>query len=305
MPMTPQQVIEDEALSWVIRLRDRDFDDWPGFEQWLVARPEHADAYHGLASVERRLDRIVAGPAPRSSSRGRRTVPLAALGGIAAAALAFVSVHFMAAQPDIHELVTKAGQRRQIGLAGGTAISMNGETVIRLNSHDPRSAELVRGQALFAVRHDEARPFRLRVGDDQVVDVGTRFDVLRADGITEVAVAEGSVRFEASGRSLALRPGDVMRVADADRVAVRGTVNVDRIGGWQRGRFAYSGDPLSRVAADMSRYSGTRVRVSPDLAGRPFNGVINVVDPHDLSALGPLFRAQVRRDGSGWLISSR
>jgi transmembrane sensor len=303
MPMTGKQLIEDDALTWVARLRDRDFDDWAGFEQWLEASPEHAETYHALASLDRGMDGMVAGTAPPSRERRRWAVPLAALSGVAAAVVALVSAHFMTARPDAYDIVTKAGQRREIGLSGGTSIRLNGETVVRLKRDDLRSAELVRGQALFAVRHDEARPFRVRVGDDEIIDVGTRFDVLRADGATEIAVAEGSVRFQATGQSVALRPGDVLRVADVDRVAVRSTSGVESVGGWQRGRFAYSGEPLSRVAADISRYAGSPVRVSPDLASRPFSGTITVIDPHDLSALGPLFRAQVRRRGGGWLIS--
>jgi transmembrane sensor len=111
------------------------------------------------------------------------------------------------------------------------------------------------------------------------------------------------VIYDPDGQKLALGQGDMLRVSQ--NVALHSKVAADQVGGWRDGRFVYAGEPLSRVAEDLSRYSGARVEVSPDLADQPFRGVIAIADPSRLEELGPLFRARVQRTPGGWLISRR
>lgn len=298
--------IEEQALAWVVRVRDRDFDQWEAFESWLAVSPDHADAYHRLAIEDQDLADILPreAPAPVPERRFGRSLAWPAVAAVAVAMLTgVVSVRMSVDQTHLYQVATRAGERRTLALDGGTAILLNGGSTLVLDRKDPRFAELKQGEALFTVRHDAAHPFAVQLGKDRLVDVGTRFDVVRTPGETRVAVAEGAVVFNPAAEGLALRQGDMLRVAAG--VAVRGKVEPDQVGAWREGRFVYSGEPLSRVAEDLSRYAGAKVEVSPDLAGQPFRGVIFVADPTRLEQLGPLFRARVQRKGDGWLISRR
>jgi len=305
MTTNPDQYeLEDQALAWVVRVRDRDFDDWDMFEQWLAAAPAHADAYHRLALADQDLGEILppdAAPITPEVRKGRRWAWPAIAATAAAALVGVVSVRMSVEAPRHYQIATHAGERRALVLPGGTTVLLNGNSALLLDRKDPRFAELKRGEALFAVRHDPAHPFAVQVGDDRLLDVGTRFDVVRTGTEMRVAVAEGAVLFNPASQRLALRQGDMLRVAGG--VAVRSKIAPDQVGGWRDGRFVYAGEPLSRVAEDLSRYAGVRVEVSPELAGQPFRGVISVEDPSKLEALGPLFRARVQRRGDGWLIS--
>lgn len=299
-----QRALEDQALGWVVRVRERDFDDWDAFETWLAAKSAHAEAYHRLAHADQDLEDILpafsAPPAPQVRT-ARRWAWSALAAAVAAMLVGVVSVHMSVQAPQRYQVATGAGERRALTLPGGTSVLLNGGSVLVLDHKDARFAELKRGEALFTVRHDAAHPFAVQVGEDRLVDVGTRFDVVRTGTETRVAVAEGAVVFNPAAQRLALGQGDMLRVAAG--VAVRSKVAPEQVGGWRDGRFVYAGEPLSRVAEDLSRYVGTRVDVSPDLAGQPFRGVIFVADPSKLEALGPLFRARVQRRGDGWLIS--
>ena len=302
-----QRAIEDQALTWVVRVRDQDFADWDAFETWLAATPAHAEAYHRLAIEDRALDDLLparSAPAPMPVRRTNRKWAWPAVGAAAAALLVgVISVRTPVAGPQLYEVATRAGERRAVMLAGGTSILLNGGSAIALDRKDPRFAELRRGEALFTVKHDAAHPFAVQVGKDRLIDVGTRFDVVRTQGEMRVAVAEGAVIYDPDGQKLALNQGDMLRVSA--NVALRSKVAPDQVGGWRDGRFVYAGEPLSRVAEDLSRFAGARVEVSPDLAGQPFRGVISVADPSKLDELGPLFRARVQRTRDGWLISRR
>ena len=304
MNRDPQE-IEDQALAWVVRVRDRDFDDWGSFEAWLMAAPAHADAYHRLATEDRDLDDILpAVPTPTPGRPAYRKWAWPAVGGAVAALLVgVVAVRAPVAGPQLYEVATGAGERRAIMIEGGTSILLNGGSTLILDRKDKRFAELRRGEALFTVTHDAARPFSVRVGTDRLVDVGTRFDVVRTQSEMRVAVAEGAVVYNPDGQNLALKQGDMLRVSA--NVALRSKVAPEQVGGWRDGRFVYAGEPLSRVAEDLSRYAGARVEVSADLADQPFRGVISIADPSKLEELGPLFRARIQRTRGGWLISRR
>ena len=301
-----QHEIDEQALAWVVRLRDQDFDDWEPFETWLAAAPAHADAYHRFAIEDRQLDDILPAdmPAPMPIRRTGRVWAWSAIGGAVAALLVgVIAVRVPVGGPQLYEIATHAGERRAVTLEGGTSILINGGSALVLDRKDARYAELKRGEALFTVRHDAARPFAVQVGEARLVDIGTRFDVVRTQSEMRVAVAEGAVMYDSDGQKLALNQGDMLRVSA--NVALRSKVAPGQVGAWRDGRFVYSGQPLSRVAEDLSRYVGARVEVSPDLAGQSFRGVISIADPSKLEELGPLFRARVQRTRGGWLISRR
>lgn len=301
-----QHEIEDQALAWVVRVRDPDFTDWEAFEAWLAAAPAHVEAYHRLALDDRALDDILPAQeplAPMPEPYRRKWAWPAAGAAVAALLVGVVAVRTPPVAPQRYEVATRAGERRTVTLEGGTSILLNGGSAVILDRKDNRFAELKRGEALFTVTHDAARPFAVQVGADRLVDLGTRFDVVRTPGELRVAVAEGAVLYDPDGQKLALKPGDMLRVT-AD-VALRTRVAPEQVGGWRDGRFVYAGEPLSRVAEDLSRYAGARVKVSKDLADQPFRGVISIADPSMLEELGPLFRARVQRTRDGWLISRR
>lgn len=303
-----QHEIDDQALAWVVRVRDREFADWEAFESWLAAAPAHAEAYHRLAMEDRALDDILPvreplAPMPMPVSQNRKWAWPAAGAAVAALLVGVIAVRMPGVASQRYEVATRAGERRAVTLEEGTSILLNGGSALILDRKDNRFAELKRGEALFTVRHDAARPFAVQVGADRLVDLGTRFDVVCTQGEMRVAVAEGAVLYNPEGQKLALNPGDMLRVTD--KVALRTKVVPDQVGGWRDGRFVYAGESLSRVAEDLSRYAGTRVEVSPDLAAQPFRGVISITDPSKLEELGPLFRARVQRTRDGWLISRR
>ena len=305
-----QHEIEDQALAWVVNLRDADFADWEAFEAWLGASPAHAEVYHRLALKDQDLDEVlpalVPAPALQAERRANHRWKWPAIGAAAAILLVgVVSVRLSVAAPEHYQIATRAGERRALTLAGGTNILLNGGSTVTLDRKNPRFAELKQGEALFTVTHDAKNPFAVQVGRDQLLDVGTRFDVVRTKSEMRVAVAEGAVIYNPASQKLMLGQGDLLRVAAGGTVAIRSRVAPDQIGAWREGRFVYSGETLARVAEDLSRYAGARVDVSPDLAGQPFRGVISIADPSRLEDLGPLFRARVQRRGDGWLILRR
>jgi len=305
-----RMTIEDEALDWVIRLRDPGFANWEEFEAWMSVAPDHADAYHAMAIAEQDIAEILATPGPKPlivntpapvmPRRSRRGW----LGGAVAASLAVVTGYaVVSTRADPYQVETQPGERRSVTLADGSTIALNGGTRLTLDRRDPRLATLDRGEAVFTVAHDDADPFEVKVGDDRLVDVGTRFNVVRADGRTEVQVAEGAVVYNPRAEAVRLDAGHSLRVMDGDAAVQLGAVAPGDVASWREGRLIYDGQTMTEVAAQLTRYTGQTVRAAPEVAERRFRGILSLGDRNDVADLAPILGVKVRRSGSGWVLA--
>jgi transmembrane sensor len=272
-----------EAIDWVIRLRDPATADWAGFTAWLEADPANNPAYEAVALADSDMvdlvgvaPPVVASPSSNDNqpiSRPRRML----LGwGAAAAALLAGVVAMPLLQRDAGERVvqTAAGERQSVTLDDGTRIDLNGDTRMVLTKQDDRLAQLDRGEATFTVVHDASNPFVVKVGDSRFQDVGTVFNVVRADNITRVEVAQGLVLYNPDKEAVTLKPGQSLHIADGEPVAQVGNVDLAAVASWRDRRLVYRNMPLSGVASDLSRNLGLTVKAAPDIAARPFSGVI-------------------------------
>ena len=314
--MTFDSPVAEEATAWQARLLDAAPETWADFTAWLEASPSNAAAYDKVSLLDAALGDalVLAQPvmqadndnAPNWRGRAGRIVP--AVTAIAAALVAAAVLDPMSLRHDPYSVETALGRTETVTLAGGTTIALNGGSRIRLDRRDSRVATLEHGQASFNVVHDVANPFTLRVGDAELRDVGTRFDVTRDvtgdGGRTTVAVAEGSVMYN-PGRDRRLLTAGMTLAERGGRAAV-GRIDPAAVGGWQAGRLVYREARLGDVVADVARATGVHIDVAPDLAQRPFSGVI-VVDHDDVRMVGrlrALLGVDARQTAGGWSFTS-
>lgn len=290
--MMNDRSIEGEALDWVIRLGDPRFADWDALTAWLAASPEHARVFNALQMAEAGALADMAGnaqdilpvaaepeqPVANDNPTMRRFWPVGLAAGVAA--LVALGVWFASARGDAgaawREYRTADGARREVRLADGTQVRMNGGTVLRV-APEGRSAQLVAGEVFFVVRHDAARPFTVTAGDATITDLGTRFDVTSAEGLVIVGVAEGSVAVESKGDQRAeLAAGQGGEVSGAGIRQFE--VAPGSVAGWTEGRLRYEDAPVEQVMADVRRATGLRLVPGP-VAGRRFTGTIGIDGP--------------------------
>ena len=207
---------EHAALDWIIRQRDPGFDEWDDFTAWLEEDPAHAAIYHELALAESGLDALV--PAEPEQPVGtpheghsvrafpqRRRMWLG--GAIAACLVAALTSVLVIPRTDPWAVETAPGVRRTVTLADGSSIVLNGGTRLMLDHRNPRYAALERGEAMFTIRHDAAHPFQVDAGDARLVDIGTAFNVVRADHVLDVSVSEGAVLYNPKGEAARIEIG--------------------------------------------------------------------------------------------------
>ncbi|WP_395332495.1 FecR domain-containing protein [Novosphingobium sp. BL-8H] len=299
------EMIREEAARWAVRTGEPGFDDWDGFMLWLEADPAHARAYDAVnAAVIDAVEAAAALPANDVIDDVPVTHPARRvwLGSAIAASLALVGGVWLwqTHSREIYAVETAPGQMRTVELETGTRIDLAGGTTVRLDRKDPRYAVLDKGQALFTVRHDAARPFHVEAGDATLVDLGTVFDVSRDGAHLSVGVAEGSVGYNPKGENLRLAPGDRL-VADAGNVTL-GHVPAREVGEWRDGRLTFDATPLSEVAARLTRATGIAFAAQAG-AETPVSGSILVTPIRDdPQMIGALLGLQVRHEGQVWVI---
>ncbi|ARR54931.1 iron dicitrate transport regulator FecR [Rhizorhabdus wittichii DC-6] len=304
---------KEEAAAWFIRLRDPATADWEGFTAWLERDPANNGAYEAVALADDDYASLVeqaAPPQPSNDNPAGEPRRLGRVAGWATAAaavmVAAVSYPLLTGAPATYAVETAAGQRNTIRLDDGTRIDINGDSKVTLRKDDNRFASLDRGEATFTVTHDAKNPFAVKVGDDVIQDVGTVFNIVRDAGGMETAVSSGAVVYNPEGEAVRVAAGQVLRLSADGKTVTVGTVAPADVAAWRKDRLVYDNVTLARVAADLSRNLGTPVRISPDIAARPFSGVILLGGDQAalLPRIGAMLDVTITHEVDGWRLSS-
>ncbi len=302
--------IEAGAADWLIRQRDPSFDDWDGFTDWLAEDPDHAAVYDAVASMDRDLEVLPPTPMPLGVSMPTAPRPLhrrAWFGGAMAAALiAVIGVSTLNPFGDADRIETAAGEHRTIELDDGSRIEINGGSVVEIDPDRPRFARLESGEAMFHVVHRDSDPFVVEAGGNQIVDLGTAFNVVRRERQTAVAVSEGIVLYNPDRDKVRLVAGKAIEARDGDRKPpIVQDIDVASVGGWRSGLLVYNGAPLVVVADDLKRTAGMDVRVAPGAADVSFRGAL-IIDKdrgRTIADLAALSGTKAQRQGDGWILT--
>lgn len=304
--------IMDAAIAWSVRVGDPAFADWDGFALWMEADPRHAEAYHAVSADEAEMVDLLATAPPqkiealpvRAVPRRRWAIPVAA--ALAASVIGVVGyrTQMQDAAPLVYQ--TAPGKRLEVALKDGSRVVLNGDTRLEADRDDPRSLALIRGEALFTVRHDEAHPFTVAVGGVDVVDVGTVFDIVQDAGGTRVAVSEGAVDWKQHETSVRVPAGRSLRMASGSSSVEMGSVSPDMVGGFSKGQLSFDGASLAEASADLARTIGTAVTADAAIAARPVRGTVRL----DGSAadvvqrFASLLGLRAARDGETWRLTA-
>ncbi|MEO8547220.1 MAG: FecR domain-containing protein [Sphingomicrobium sp.] len=238
---------------------------------------------------------------PKSTPRLRR-LALAVAVATAFALVAFLWQPWLQPAPG-YQIATVQGEHRTVQLADGSSVALNGNSRLWIASANGREAELLRGEALFNIRHNAQRPFVLRLGDDRIQDLGTVFNVVRDRQSLKVEVVEGAVSYRRGGNGLQLNAGQTLDILPTGDAAV-GRKRPSAIASWRAGQLVYEGVPVAEVAKDLGRNLGVTVSVAPGRALQPFTGSVHIaghareVVPQFASTIG----ARARQSGGDWLI---
>lgn len=325
-PLEPasSQALDDQAVAWLVRVQSdaATADDWMALAAWLDADPHNVIAFAAAeqlsAEITDRADQIAAGLAPASAAAPtltpRRRTPRRWLlaGGLAAAASIAVVAGPLAWRSYEGAPITYStgvGETRQITLADGSRIQLDAASTmtVRLGWRQ-RRVWMSEAQASFDVAKDARRPFTVDVGDQRVRVVGTEFNVRHLDGQVRVTVRRGIVEVsqpDQSGAPVArLSPGQQLTHVEGKDVSTVRQVEPGAAFAWRNGRLICEDEPMSEIAAELSRRYAIPVRVSGAAAGRRFSGVLELGDEAQVvRRLADYLSLTARRTDGAFILS--
>lgn len=294
-----------EAADWFARLSDPkiETDALEAFSTWR-AIPENRAAYERIEDLSRSLQSLANDPdmviaANEAIDRGaktksvRRTIGLppkrAWLGAVAAVGLlAALSASFYYWR--LPTFSTGVGQTFSARLADGSRVQLNTDSQVRVRySAGVRRVELLRGQAMFEVAHNPARPFVVAAGDTETRALGTRFEVRRIGEAVRVTLTQGSVEItdrDAPRATWRLTPGQALALPPRARAATKPVlVDVKSATSWTTGDLTFQDIPLADAVAELNRYTHSQIRLAPGVPGeRRISGVFPAGENGDFVA---------------------
>ncbi|MAM74221.1 MAG: iron dicitrate transport regulator FecR [Tistrella sp.] len=300
MPVMAEDPVLEAAFDWLLRLQDTPDDPAvrAGWAAWRRADPAHEAAWARVCATWRDLGEaaplggapVQAGPAPVARDTGA-VPPRRALrrrGMMAAAAAVVAMVVVAGVRPGGFagfgaDAATGVAETRQVVLADGSRVELDGRSAIRSRFDDGRrEVTLIDGGAFFDVMPDPARPFIVRAGDVAVTVTGTTFDVAADGGRVVVEVASGTVRVApARGRRVEqLAAGDRLAVDAASGAVTRGRLAPEDVGAWRDGRLFVSDATVAEVVAELRRHQpGWILITDAALGARRVTGLYDLRDP--------------------------
>lgn len=210
--------------------------------------------------------------------------------------------------PHSNVYATNTGQQRNLVLNDGSTIELNTESSVRVEySKAARNVYLLRGEALFDVKHNAAVPFRVHANGTLIEDLGTQFTVHRRSDATTVSVIEGVVQvsteesvppppmgkpdhfpdlvvttkeFQPLRKPARLSAGEQASIVAEGTLMQRRPANIPQATAWRHGRVAFLGSTLEEIITEFNRYNLRKIQIHGEsLRERRFSGVFDARDP--------------------------
>lgn len=172
-----------------------------------------------------------------------------------------------------HTLTTPPGGQYQLTLEDGTKVWLNTSSTLTYPTRFTGRERIVEltGEAYFEVTHKQHQPFKVKVGDRIIEDLGTRFNVnaYTGDPAQTTTLLEGAVKV--SGHLL--QPGEKASVAPNGKVTVS-KGNTRQAIAWKNGMFDFTNADLSTVLREIARWYNLEVTYEGTIPQRYFTGMI-------------------------------
>ncbi len=334
---TATAMISEEAAEWFVRLKDGDVEvaTRSQYLQWLKKSPSHIAEVLRICRIygllrHTKLQSFVFGDEtpsnvielpgrepemcdPAEPSAGPRVWRIAA--GVAACALATLLAVAIQADWFSRYIETQASEWRHLQLTDGSMVRVGPHTKLRIRFEESgRFIDLPRGEAVFQVAKDPARPFIVNAGLAVVRAVGTEFGVTRLGEEVVVTVAEGEVAVARGARNDSLECAEdeapsvpvladqQVHVSRSKPVAVQ-QVSATRELAWARGRLIFETETVAEAIDEFNRRNSLQIAVNDSaIASRRVCCVFDAADPESFAeAVAAEPDIALLRDDSGVL----
>ncbi len=203
--------------------------------------------------------------------------------------------------PVVGRYETARGEQRDVRLADGTTLHLNGATRVDVKLQgDRRFATLAHGEAYFDVAHDADRPFAVRAGASEIRVLGTAFDVEMGRGEVKLAVYRGKVRFGGAGATGGVDVPAGWRSRFGNGAATEPRRFDATREDWRRGWLDTDDMRLTELIDALNRREGPMIMDPPRaIANLKLSGRFRTDNPHALlTAIGDAYGFDLVAEGN-------
>lgn len=178
-----------------------------------------------------------------------------------------------AGQQIYNEISTGRGKEFKMVLPDGTKVWLNSASSIHypLNFTGKERVVAITGEAYFEVVHDAKHPFKVKVGNQVIEDIGTAFDVnaYSDEPAIKTTLLHGAVKIG----NIVLKPGQQMSVSD-NNTSIK-EVNVNNTIAWVKGQLSMEDISIQELMKQLSRWYDVDVLYEGKTPAVHFGGIID------------------------------
>ncbi|MFA4870192.1 MAG: FecR domain-containing protein [Pedobacter sp.] len=162
----------------------------------------------------------------------------------------------------INTLSTAKGETYQLRLPDGSLVWLNSASTLTyspiLTKNGQRSVKL-EGEAYFEIQKDKTHPFIVESKGQQVEVLGTQFNInaYHDEPIAATTLVEGSVKINAQGNDLLLKPGE--QGINNGKTLLAHRVEIENITDWKNGDFYMDGIDFKVAMRKIARWYNVEV----------------------------------------------
>ena len=173
-------------------------------------------------------------------------------------------------------LTTPRGGGYDLTLADGTTVTLDAESSITYPVAFGGRERVVEisGQAYLRVVHNQLKPFKVKMHNVVIEDLGTEFNVnsYRDDPSVKVTLAQGLVNVSSYSKRASLVPGQQAVVKNGQQDIVLKQVNVNEVIAWKDGWFIFHNETLVNIMKKAERWYDVEIRYEGDPTQKKFGG---------------------------------
>ncbi len=159
---------------------------------------------------------------------------------------------------------THSNQLDTLALPDGSKIILAENSGVKYSekfSKEDRTITLTQGQAFFEIARDTKHPFKVKMGQSEVMVLGTSFNIKLSKDNIDLDVKTGKVKFSPyeGGTSSILTKGQGLTYERTlDKLSSRSSQNADA---WYTKQLVFVDTPLDEVCKQLSTYFNTTIKL--------------------------------------------
>lgn len=173
-----------------------------------------------------------------------------------------------------NEIIADKGRKTSAVLPDGSFVWINAGSSVRYPLVFPGNERLItmKGEASFRAVHNTKQPFRVKVGDQVVEDIGTEFNInaYEDEAAIVTTMVEGAASVAASGNKVLLTAGQESQYTKGNIKTGKG--NIEKAIAWRNNIFSFEHADLPTVLRQFARWYNIEVKYEGVVPSETFTG---------------------------------